>query len=78
MVIVQEYMDGGPLQAAAGGKDCYLPISEADARAMFQDILSGLSHMHQHNIAHGDHLKPENMMMTCSGIVKLIDFGSAR
>ncbi len=43
---------------------------------MFCQVASALSHMHRRGVYHGD-LKPGNIMLTKSGQVKLIDFGTA-
>eukprot|EP00762_Andalucia_godoyi_P005005 ANDGO_01468.mRNA.1 Cell division control protein 2 homolog len=43
---------------------------------MFQ-ILKGLSFCHSHRILHRD-LKPQNMLIDRSGVIKLADFGLAR
>ncbi|KAF8604863.1 kinase-like protein [Ceratobasidium sp. AG-I] len=44
------------------------------------DVLQGLAHIHQLNLAHGD-LKPENIVLTAQSkrlTAKICDFGSAR
>ncbi|WP_165070424.1 serine/threonine protein kinase [Paludisphaera rhizosphaerae] len=43
---------------------------------MFAQVASGLAHMHRRGVYHGD-LKPSNIMLTKTGQVKLIDFGTA-
>lgn len=78
LVIVLEHIDGGPLLVRApGGRDVFVPLPESDARAVFRDMVAGLSHMHSRGISHND-LKPENMMLTAAGAVKLVDMGSAK
>lgn len=41
---------------------------------VFRDVASGLVMMHRRNIYHGD-LKPNNIMLSKSGNVKIIDYG---
>jgi serine/threonine protein kinase len=44
---------------------------------VFTKIASGLQHMHLRNVFHAD-LKPNNIMLSRTGDVKIIDFGLAR
>lgn len=39
--------------------------------------LQGVEYCHQHNCIHRD-VKPENILLTAQGVVKLCDFGFAR
>ena len=43
---------------------------------MFCHVASAMTHMHRRGVFHGD-LKPANIMLTKTGQVKLIDFGTA-
>jgi eukaryotic-like serine/threonine-protein kinase len=43
---------------------------------IFCQVSSALTHMHRRGVYHGD-LKPANIMLTKTGHVKLIDFGTA-
>jgi serine/threonine-protein kinase len=43
---------------------------------VFNQVASALTHMHRRGVYHGD-LKPSNIMLSKSGQVKLIDFGTA-
>jgi serine/threonine-protein kinase len=43
---------------------------------IFCQVASALTHMHRRGVFHGD-LKPANIMLTKTGVVKLIDFGTA-
>lgn len=53
------------------------PISEEMALKYFRDVLKGLEYLHYNCIVHGD-LKPDNLLLTPTGRVKISDFGSAR
>ncbi|KAH7445442.1 hypothetical protein KP509_01G009400 [Ceratopteris richardii] len=48
-------------------------ISEATARKYFKDIVAGIVYLHSCRIIHGD-IKPENLLVSGSGQVKLCDF----
>lgn len=43
---------------------------------VFLKVADGLIHMHRRGVYHGD-LKPSNIMLTTTGGVKIIDFGTA-
>ncbi len=44
---------------------------------IFERVASGLVHMHRRQVCHAD-LKPNNIMLSRTGDVKIIDFGLAR
>jgi len=54
--------------------DSMLP--EVDIRCAFRDMLSGIAHVHAHNIAHCD-IKPDNFLINENEAVALCDFGLA-
>lgn len=68
---IMDFSDGGELYDYVDQEG---PISEARARELFNQILSGLQHLHDAGIAHRD-LTLENVMYSKSGVCKLIDFG---
>jgi serine/threonine protein kinase len=54
-----------------------LPLSRSYAWEIIRQIASGLEHAHSRNVAHAD-LKPQNIMITKSGEVRILDFGASR
>jgi len=72
-VLFLELADGGDLYElvmSLGG------LSEASARTYFIQIVEAVAHCHDMGVAHRD-LKLENVVLTGSGEVKLVDFGLA-
>ncbi|KNE65427.1 CAMK/CAMKL/PASK protein kinase [Allomyces macrogynus ATCC 38327] len=51
-------------------------LSESTARTIFRQVVGAVCHLASHNLLHRD-LKDENLVITSSFNVKLIDFGSA-
>ncbi len=73
-VIAMEYIDGPSLEKILEEKG-KLPIPEALKTAL--DIISALEPAHQQEIFHRD-MKPNNIMFTKGGKLKIIDFGIAK
>jgi serine/threonine-protein kinase len=67
--LLMEYVDGKSLDEVEAPELGQLVL-------IFCQIASALSHMHRRGVYHGD-LKPHNIMLSKSGQVKLIDFGTA-
>ncbi|GLJ24409.1 hypothetical protein SUGI_0466160 [Cryptomeria japonica] len=74
LCMVLEYVEGRWIfegSGPAGG------LGEDTARVYFRDVLQGLIYLHNCNIVHGD-IKPENLLVTSNGRVKICDFSVSR
>jgi serine/threonine-protein kinase len=67
--LLMEYVDGKTLDEIEGPQLGQLVL-------VFCQVASALTHMHRRGVYHAD-LKPGNIMLTKTGQVKLIDFGTA-
>jgi len=69
--MVMEYVPGGELFdfIVSNGR-----LSEPRARAMFQQLVSGVEYCHQHAVVHRD-LKPENLLLDAEQQLRIADFG---
>lgn len=72
--IVMEYVDGITLKQYLGAKGV---LQWKEAVDYASQICSGLEHAHKKGIVHKD-IKPENVMITKEGILKITDFGIAK
>src|SRR5215472_14633096 len=70
--LVMEYVEGQTLRHRLAE-----PVSAEEFFNIAEQSLSGLAAAHRRGIVHCD-LKPENLMITPSGQVKILDFGFAR
>lgn len=53
-----------------------LPLPRDYVWAIIREVGSGLAHAHERRVIHGD-MKPQNIMVTNSGEVRILDFGTA-
>ncbi|PYH48978.1 putative serine/threonine protein kinase [Aspergillus saccharolyticus JOP 1030-1] len=51
-------------------------IVQAHQLCLFKQLLLGVSYLHRQGIAHHD-IKPENLLLSSAGLIKLADFGHA-
>ncbi len=68
--IVMEYVEGRPLSEA-------IPLPVERAVAVARQVLDALAYAHGRGVVHRD-VKPENILLDASGVVKVTDFGVAR
>jgi tRNA A-37 threonylcarbamoyl transferase component Bud32 len=73
LVMIMEYVEGATL--AARIQQGAIPYGQA--LGYIDQVLGALGYAHQQHIVHRD-IKPSNMMLTPSGVVKLMDFGIAQ
>jgi len=73
MLIVQELAAGGELFSLLSHSG---PLPEEVARLYFQQLISGMAHLHALGIAHRD-LKPENLVLDENFSIKIADYGLA-
>ncbi|MGZ7092059.1 MAG: protein kinase domain-containing protein [Candidatus Angelobacter sp.] len=72
LFLVMEYVEGETLRAKLRH-----PLAATEFFSIAEQILQGVATAHQHGIVHCD-LKPENLMITPDGTVKILDFGFAQ
>jgi len=71
--LVMEYVEGRSLRALLGDRQS-LPVERALDLA--RQVCDALVYLHEHGVVHRD-VKPENLLVTPQGTVKLLDFGIA-
>jgi predicted Ser/Thr protein kinase len=72
LFIVSEYVDGRTLRKAIAGT----PMPQEPAVGLAIEIADALHAAHEAGVVHRD-LKPDNVMLTKTGAVKVVDFGIA-
>ena len=74
ILLIMEYVEGMPLRAELRA---HKDFSTDEFFKIAAQGLEGLNAAHEKGILHGD-IKPENIMLTPEGRVKVLDFGVAR
>ena len=70
-----EYAPGGTLEEHV--KQLKKPMSEAEARRLFRQIVDATVYLHAKGICHRD-IKMENVVLDAEGNARLVDFGAAK
>jgi serine/threonine protein kinase len=70
-----EYLEGELLSTVMLQFDGQ-PLPRTAAWAIIRQIGEGIAHAHERNVVHAD-LKPQNIMLTTSGQVRILDFGAS-
>lgn len=71
--VVMEYVDGTPIDVWCNKNK----LSVRKRIKLFQDVCRAVHYAHQNLLVHRD-IKPEHVLITTSGEIKLIDFGIAK
>ncbi|KAH8694209.1 kinase-like domain-containing protein [Talaromyces proteolyticus] len=72
---IMEYCSGGDVYTrvrSLGGDG----LSAVEANCYFKQLLRGLEYLHKTGVAHRD-IKPDNLLLTRRGCLKIADFGNA-
>lgn len=72
--LVMEHVDGISLAQLIQRKG---PLPAEQALGVVRKVAQGLQHAYQHGMVHRD-IKPQNIMVTRTGKVRILDFGLAR
>jgi eukaryotic-like serine/threonine-protein kinase len=72
--VVFEFVDGKTVEQIALDRG---PLALDEARAILEPVCRALEFAHERGVIHRD-LKPANVMITSSGLVKVMDLGVAR
>ncbi|GMH35908.1 hypothetical protein BSKO_03776 [Bryopsis sp. KO-2023] len=76
LLLVMEYLEGGPVMTREALERCER-LSEQLVAKYFRDMVRALDYLHSQRVVHGD-LKPENVLVSAKGTVKLSDFGCSK
>jgi protein-serine/threonine kinase len=68
-----EFCDGGDLYHLVTSRR---KLATYEADCFFKQLMRGINYMHKEGVAHRN-IKPENLILTHQGSLKIIDFGNA-
>ncbi|TMW64902.1 hypothetical protein Poli38472_009069 [Pythium oligandrum] len=71
LFLVMEYLPGGDFMSLL---ECIVQLEEQVARVYIAEVALALKHLHEKGCVHRD-LKPDNILISSSGHIKLTDFG---
>jgi non-specific serine/threonine protein kinase/serine/threonine-protein kinase len=71
--LVMEYVEGVPIDRYCADRD----LGVDDRVRLLLQVCAGVAHAHRNLVVHCD-IKPENILVTSDGTVKLLDFGVAK
>lgn len=72
--LAMEFIQGFPLDRLVAGVS---PLAIADACEILRQAVVGVGHLQANDVTHRD-LKPDNLLLTTEGAVKILDLGMAR
>ncbi|MBC8027434.1 MAG: SUMF1/EgtB/PvdO family nonheme iron enzyme [Steroidobacteraceae bacterium] len=75
--MTMEYLDGTPLKVHLKRDGTAPALPREQAFSLIAQMVAALEFAHDKHIVHGD-LKPGNVIITTTGVAKIIDFGIAR
>lgn len=73
---IMEYCSGGDVYTRVRSIGGDRGLCAAEANCYFKQLLRGLEYLHKTGVAHRD-LKPDNLLLTRRGCLKIADFGNA-
>lgn len=76
MMLVMEYLEKGPVLHTLDQAG-FEQLPEEVAADYFRQAVQGLEYLHYHKVVHGD-IKPENLLLSATGELKISDFGCSR
>jgi hypothetical protein len=71
--ILMEFVDGGSLAHLISS----VKLTLTQVQSYAKQLLAGLSFLHRFSVVHRD-VKPDNIMLTGTGTLKIVDFGTAK